>query len=98
MISLPQIEEILLSAFENRKDTPEEGPILAIEATPEENGSEIVLFTPMTLSAKEANDALRSAGLSLIYSVRRVMHIETIPLLGSGKTDYKELQKLLKNA
>ena len=98
MISLPQIEETLLSCFSNREDAPTEGPPLAVEATSEESGTEIVLFTPMKLSAREANAALRFAGLSAIYSVRRVMHVRAIPLLGSGKTDYRRLKELLKNA
>jgi len=98
MISLPQIEETLLSYFANREDAPAEGPALAVEATPEESGTEIVLFTPMALSAREANAVLRVAGLSAIYSVRRVMRVEAIPILGTGKTDYRKLKELLKNA
>ena len=95
MISLPQIEETLLSSFANRDDAPVEGPALAVEATSEESGSEIVLFTPMTLSVNEVNAALRAAGLSAIYSVRQVMHVSAIPLLGSGKTNYRRLKDLL---
>jgi len=95
MISLPQIEETLLSAFAKREDAPTGGPALAVEAAPEESGAEIVLFTPMTLSTQEANAALRAAGLSALYSVRRVMRVAAIPLLGSGKTDYQELKKML---
>jgi acyl-CoA synthetase (AMP-forming)/AMP-acid ligase II len=97
MIALPQIEEALLSSFANREDAPPEGPILAVEATPEEYGSEIVLFTPMMLSAREANAALRASGLSAIYSVRRAVRVAAIPLLGSGKTDYRRLKELLRD-
>ena len=96
MISLPQIEETLLTAFASRQDAPSEGPALAVEASPEESGPEIVLFTPMTLTAQEANAALHAAGLSAIYSVRRVERLAAIPLLGSGKTDYQKLKKLLR--
>jgi acyl-CoA synthetase (AMP-forming)/AMP-acid ligase II/1-acyl-sn-glycerol-3-phosphate acyltransferase/acyl carrier protein len=35
MISLPQIEEALLSSFASREDAPAEGPALAVEATSE---------------------------------------------------------------
>jgi len=96
MISLPQIEETLLAAFARREDAPTEGPVLAVEATPEESGPEIVLFTPMTIAVGEANAALRAAGLSAIYSVRRVERVTAIPLLGSGKTDYQGLKRLLR--
>jgi acyl-CoA synthetase (AMP-forming)/AMP-acid ligase II len=97
MISLPQIEERLLIAFASREDTPAEGPALAVEAAPEENSPDIVLFTPMTLSVKDANAALRASGLSAVYSVHRVMRVAAIPILGSGKADYRGLQKLLRN-
>ncbi|MDR2695838.1 MAG: MFS transporter [Deltaproteobacteria bacterium] len=97
MISLPQIEERLLAAFASREDAPAEGPALAVEAAPEENGPGIVLFTPMMLSAKDANAALRASGLSALYSVHRVLRVAAIPLLGSGKTDYRGLKKLLRN-
>ncbi|MCL2626917.1 MAG: MFS transporter [Cystobacterineae bacterium] len=96
MISLPQIEETLLAAFSGRADSPADGPSLAVEASPEEAGLEIVVFSPMKLSAKEVNAALRSAGLSALYSIRRLVHLPTIPLLGSGKTNYRELKALLK--
>lgn len=96
MISLPQIEEALLAAFANREDTPTEEPPLAVEASPEETSPEIVVFSPMKLSVKEVNAALRAAGLSALYSIRRIVFLETIPLLGSGKTNYRELKALLK--
>jgi acyl-CoA synthetase (AMP-forming)/AMP-acid ligase II/acyl carrier protein/MFS family permease len=95
MISLPQIENALLAAFGGRPDAPAEGPALAVEAGPEETGAEIVLFTPMPLKLAEVNAALRQAGLSALHSVKRVADIREIPLLGSGKTDYRSLKELL---
>ncbi len=96
MISLPQIESVLLEAFAHHPDAPEEGPALAVEATPEEAGSEIVLFTPMPLTLAEANQAVRAAKLSPLYGVKRVINVAAVPLLGSGKTDYRNLKELLK--
>lgn len=96
MISLPQIETALLEAFGKRDDAPEEGPALAVEAAPEESGSTIVLFTPLPLSLLEVNASLRAAGLSSLYAVKRIIKVETIPLLGSGKTDYRTLKDSLK--
>jgi long-chain-fatty-acid--[acyl-carrier-protein] ligase len=92
MISLPQIEGVLLEAFSGRPGAPEEGPVLAVEAGPEEAGAEIVVFTPLPLRLSEVNTALREAGLSAIYNVKRVILVESIPLLGSGKTDYMALK------
>ena len=92
MISLPQIENVLLEAYGHHPDAPKEGMALAVEAAPEERGSEIVLFTPLTLTLAEVNAAIKAAGLSLLYSVKRIERIDAIPLLGSGKTDYRTLK------
>lgn len=96
MISLPQIETVLLEVFGKRSDAPQEGPALAVEATPEETGAAIVLFTPMPLSLAEVNAALRAAGLSSLYAVKRIATVAAVPLLGSGKTDYRALADSLK--
>lgn len=92
MISLPQIESVLLEIFGKRGDAPEQGPALAVEATAEESGSAIMLFTPLVLSLPEVNAALRGAGLSSLYAIKRIVKVEAIPLLGSGKTDYRALK------
>ena len=51
-----------------------------------------MLFTPMALSLPEVNAALRGAGLSSLYAIKRIVKVEAIPLLGSGKTDYRALK------
>ena len=98
MISLPQIEAVLLERFGKREDAPEQGPALAVEAGPEENNPAIVLFTPLPLALPEVNAALRAAGLSSLHAVKRVVHVAAIPLLGSGKTDYRALKNTLATA
>ena len=98
MISLPQIESVLLDAFSKFPDAPKEGPALAVESTPEEEGAEITLFTPMVLTLADANEALRAAGMAPLYNVKRVIRIDRIPLLGSGKTDYLTLKAQLKES
>jgi acyl-CoA synthetase (AMP-forming)/AMP-acid ligase II/MFS family permease/acyl carrier protein len=98
MISLPQIEAALLESFAARDDVPPEGPPLAVEAGSEETSPQIVLFTPMDVRVADANAALRRAGLPPLYNIRRVVRMESIPLLGSGKTDYRKLGQALLNA
>jgi acyl-CoA synthetase (AMP-forming)/AMP-acid ligase II len=61
MISLPQVESVLLEAFADHPDASREGPILAVEAGPEEAGAAIALFTPLPLTPAEVNSALRGA-------------------------------------
>jgi acyl-CoA synthetase (AMP-forming)/AMP-acid ligase II/acyl carrier protein len=92
MISLPAIEAILEKAFAPDSD---KGPLLAIEAADVEN-PEIVLFTALDIDRENANIQIRKAGLSGLHSIRRVIKLDQIPLLGTGKTDYRALKQLLK--
>lgn len=90
MISLPQMESVLLAAFESRREH-QEGPLLAVESYEEADKARICLFSILPLSREEANAALRQGGLSPLYAVQRVQRLEAIPVLGTGKTDYRSL-------
>jgi len=92
MISLPAIEEALL----DRLGRPEDGSVdLAVEATASEQNPEIVLFAVRSIDREHANAAIRAAGLSALHNVRTVKHVDSIPLLGTGKTDYRALKRTL---
>ena len=92
MISLPAIENALLTHYTATNDN---GPTLAIEATPTDERPEIVLFTTLTITRQEANDTIKAAGLSPLHNIRIMRQLEAIPVLGTGKTDYKMLQKMI---
>ncbi|MGD0573502.1 MAG: AMP-binding protein [Sedimentisphaerales bacterium] len=91
MISLPAIESILEAGFPSESD---KGPTLAVESTESEQ-PELVLFTSRDIEREEANKKIRAAGLSGLHSIRRVIKLNEIPLLGTGKTDYRALKQLL---
>ncbi len=91
MISLPAIESVLDSAYPSDSD---KGPVLAVESTESEQ-PELVLFTSRDIEREEANKKIRAAGLSGLHSIRRVIKLDQIPLLGTGKTDYRALKQLL---
>ncbi len=93
MISLPQIEETLLGAFAGAQPA-DSGPILAVETS--DIDPQITLFTTIGISREEANQALRRAGLSGLYNVRQVINLPLLPVLGTGKTDYRSLKSMLK--
>jgi long-chain-fatty-acid--[acyl-carrier-protein] ligase len=92
MISLPAIEEVLATAF---LSGDEDKPVLAVESTAQELNPELVLFTTLEVDREAANRCLREAGLSALYNLRRVVRLEAIPLLGTGKTDYRALRERL---
>jgi len=97
MISLPAIEAALephWPPLPGESGKPAQ-PQVAIAAT-EADRPEIVLFTSLALSREDVNDKLQAAGLSSLHFVRRIVQVEAIPLLGTGKTDYRSLQGRLK--
>jgi acyl-CoA synthetase (AMP-forming)/AMP-acid ligase II/1-acyl-sn-glycerol-3-phosphate acyltransferase/acyl carrier protein len=95
MVSLPAVEEALLSRFGNESGRE---TILAVEATPADSNPELVLFTIRDITREEANAAIRDAGLSPIHNIRLVKILDAIPALGTGKTDYRKLKSLLRSA
>lgn len=94
MISLPAVENVLLQHFAGRVDSGD-GPALAVEATADEENPQIVLFTTLEISRDQANRVIREAGLSALHWVKQIKAVEAIPVLGTGKTDYKMLKGLV---
>ncbi|WP_446007859.1 AMP-binding protein [Candidatus Electrothrix sp.] len=90
MISLPAIEQVLEAHYPT-----DEGPVLAVAATDDEQHPELVLLTVLDTDRQEANQALREAGLSPLHNIRTVRQVDEIPLLGTGKTDYTTLSNLV---
>ena len=92
MISLPAIEEVLTPHFASDDD---EGPVIAVEATPSEENPELILFTVKDTDRVSVNSCLRDSGLSALHNIRHVIKLNEIPVLGTGKTNYLELKKRL---
>jgi acyl-CoA synthetase (AMP-forming)/AMP-acid ligase II/1-acyl-sn-glycerol-3-phosphate acyltransferase/acyl carrier protein len=90
MISLNGIEAALENSF---PDLISETSGFAICATDSEEEPEIMLFTTHDLSLEKINRAIREQGLSGLHFVRKVIRVSEIPLLGTGKTDYRSLKK-----
>ena len=90
MIPLPAIEAVLLPHFTTEED---EGPPLAVEALGAAESPEIVVFAVRPTTRDEVNRLIRDAGLSPLYHVRQVIAVDRIPVLGTGKTDYRGLKE-----
>lgn len=90
MISLPFIEGILLEKYGNPETTT-----MAIEAKEENGNVTIVAFTTFEVTIDELNEYIRSHGASNLVKIARVEQIESIPVLGTGKTDYKSLKSMI---
>jgi acyl-CoA synthetase (AMP-forming)/AMP-acid ligase II/1-acyl-sn-glycerol-3-phosphate acyltransferase/acyl carrier protein len=91
MISLPALEE----PFSQRYPATEEGPQVAVEGIETPGGRRIVLFTTQDVPLRQANALLAEAGFRGVMRVDEVVRLDAIPVLGTGKTDYKVLRRMV---
>ena len=68
-----------------------EGPRVAGEGAERERGRWIVLFTTESLSLRDANALLFREGFHGVMRLDEIRRVERIPVLGTGKTDCKQL-------
>jgi acyl-[acyl-carrier-protein]-phospholipid O-acyltransferase/long-chain-fatty-acid--[acyl-carrier-protein] ligase len=88
MISLEVVEKI---AFAASPDAPH----AASSQPDEQRGEAIVLFTTdPSLTRERLQEAARTGGHPEIAVPRKLLHVEALPLLGTGKVDYVALKRL----
>jgi long-chain-fatty-acid--[acyl-carrier-protein] ligase len=97
MISLPALEE----PFARRYPPTEHGPRVAVEGIQgdeNEGARRIVLFCTEPVSLRQANAWLLEEGFRGVMRLDEVRRVTAIPVLGTGKTDYKVLRALITGA
>jgi long-chain-fatty-acid--[acyl-carrier-protein] ligase len=94
MISLPALEEPFVRLYPPTKD----GPRVAVEGVETEAGRRIVLFTTELLNLRDANARLMEEGFRGVMRLDEVRQVERIPVLGTGKTDYKALRAMIQDS
>lgn len=93
MISLGAVEEVLSTELLKTGKISDELPTIAVCSDERVPGKPLlILFTTLSLSRDEANEILKASGFSRLVKISSVQKIEEIPLLGTGKTDYRRLQ------
>lgn len=90
MISLPAIESTLLEKYGNPDITT-----MAIEARETDGKVTIVAFTTFDVIVDDLNEYIHTHGSSNLVKIARVEKIDMIPVLGTGKTDYKQLKTMI---
>lgn len=94
MLSLGAIETAILeSAPEKGWPIPEDGACVAVCAK-EKLGEKpkVVLFTTFHTTVDETNQILRSKGFSNLSKISEVIELKEIPLMGTGKVYYRQLE------
>ncbi len=94
MISLPALEE----PFSQRFPPTEDGPQVAVEGVELPTGRHVTLFITQELPLRDANQLLTEAGFRGVMRLDEVCKVDAIPVLGTGKTDYKALRKMVLEA
>ncbi|MBA4190787.1 MAG: hypothetical protein C0467_22605 [Planctomycetaceae bacterium] len=91
MISLPALEE----PFAKKYPPTDEGPQVAVEGIETHDGRRIVLFTTLDISLRDANEVLKAEGFRGVLRLDDVKKLDKLPVLGTGKTDYKVLRGMI---
>jgi long-chain-fatty-acid--[acyl-carrier-protein] ligase len=91
MLSLPALEE----PFALRYPPTDQGPRVAVEGVETDRDRHIVLFATEPITLAEANAILEQEGFRGVLRVDEVRHVEALPVLGTGKVDYKVLRAQL---
>jgi len=97
MVSLGAIEDALNKELLQRGVTNADTPSLAVCAIekPDQKPEIVVFTTSNALDREGANEILNKAGLSRLIKIAQVQQVKEIPLLGTGKTNYRQLQTLI---
>jgi long-chain-fatty-acid--[acyl-carrier-protein] ligase len=91
MISLPALEEPFVQMY----PATDEGPRVAVEGIETDHGRRIVLFSTEDITLRDANLKLVKEGMRGVMRLDEVRKVDAIPVLGTGKTDYKVLRAMI---
>lgn len=92
MVSLSAIEHVLLESLLQQGRIDAEAPVLAVLAK-EQDPPRLFLCTTLSLELDEVQKMLQEKGFSRLVKIHQIVPLEEIPLLGSGKIDYRTLQE-----
>ena len=93
MISLPAMESVI----QKELVAQDENATAALTYIEEAGERPIIgLFTSSDADVDTINGYLRDAGMSNLTRIRKVVQVEELPQLGTGKTNYRELTERLK--
>jgi long-chain-fatty-acid--[acyl-carrier-protein] ligase len=91
MISLPALEETILKWFWKEWELN-----LAVEALEKDWNAKIVVFSIDDLELEKINDYIHKNWIPNLVKISEIIKIDEIPVLWTGKTDYKVLKKMIK--
>jgi long-chain-fatty-acid--[acyl-carrier-protein] ligase len=93
MISLGAVEEVLNQELIRQGRISEDLPSIAVcaDERSDDKQPQLILFATLTLDKEDMNNILREKGMSRLVKISAVEEVPEIPMLGTGKTDYRKL-------
>jgi acyl-[acyl-carrier-protein]-phospholipid O-acyltransferase/long-chain-fatty-acid--[acyl-carrier-protein] ligase len=92
MVPHGTIEQKIIETYQIDQN---EGPRIAVVGMPDSSkGEALVLLTSLAINGDELREKLFTAGLPNLWIPKTIRRVEQIPLLGSGKTDFKGCREL----
>jgi long-chain-fatty-acid--[acyl-carrier-protein] ligase len=96
MISLGAVEGALIQELLKQGVITPDLPAIAIcSQSGGEEKDQLVLFSTIHIDKEKANLILKECGFSRLIKIGSVKKVEEIPLMGTGKTNYRALQSLI---
>lgn len=94
MVSLAAVEDALMHLAINEEwPINTEGPTLAVCAKEDEGQrTRLIVFAIFEAEIDQLNKGLRDAGLSNMIRISESHHVPEIPIMGTGKINYRELE------
>lgn len=96
MVSLTAVEDALAGAFAAQFGARCTIAVVA-EPDPEKGERLVALANEPRLKLADVRAAVRAKGLSNLCAPRELRYVPAIPKLGSGKTDHRELARMLRD-
>lgn len=101
MISLSAVEEAVKAAITletcitgDDEETPTDIDIVAVSLPDDKKGERIIILSEFELDSDQLKSNMMAQGCSNLMIPSKLICVDTLPKLGSGKTDFKYAQKL----
>ncbi|MBX7066792.1 MAG: AMP-binding protein [Parachlamydiales bacterium] len=92
MISLGAIEDAIVQELKKQGKIVSDIPHLAICCYDSNGTTALTLFATVQIDKEQANEILRQSGFGRLIKIHEVRNIKEMPVMGSGKTNYRSLQ------
>jgi acyl-[acyl-carrier-protein]-phospholipid O-acyltransferase/long-chain-fatty-acid--[acyl-carrier-protein] ligase len=92
MVPLETIEQQIAEGFAWEEI---EGPKVVVVSVPDPaRGEALIMLTTEEVSGDNVRDTLAAAGLPNLWVPKTILRVESIPMLGTGKIDYRTCREL----